>query len=299
MRNIRQVVLIACLALSSASPGHSQQPRPSLPNARSPEQAKPEKGKQSAEPAQRGTDSAPLVVKLAPSQLDQIAPAQQSQEGRNKATAEWWMAALTAGLFVVAFFQLLLFWRQLRIMNTSLRDTEAAALAARKAAIATEASVELAKDTAHRQLRAYVNRLDFLSTEGIPHPNGTILECIVAVRNDGATPALKLVGAGEMVLQPIGAPPPSEDWLTWSPNPVPSVLGPGQTHEIVLRTSAPITPEEMNCLNAGVQLRLFALCCVRYEDSYGSPHWLAFSIPVDMSSGGGAKFTVGGQTKTD
>jgi hypothetical protein len=74
---------------------------------------------------------------------------------------------------------------------------------------------------------------------------------------------------------------------------------PGQVHVMVLRTSTPIKPPEMNYLNAGAEFRLFALGCARYKDTYGSPHWLVFSRPIDMSSGAGAKFTVGGQTKTD
>ncbi len=93
------------------------------------------------------------------------------------------------GMLVVAILQAALFVWQLVYMRTSLTDAKAAADAATLAATATQASVDLAKDTAQRQLRAYVTfrRLEISPTVVDEKVIGWNL--VPEFRNDGLTPA--------------------------------------------------------------------------------------------------------------
>jgi hypothetical protein len=110
---------------------------------------------------------------------------------RREYVPDWWMIALTFGLFLVAVVQAGMFWRQLRIMSAGLRDTRQAADAATQSAIATKASVGLAEDTAERQLRAYVLvlqlELDMSETPPLPDEGKAALK--LAIKNWGLTPA--------------------------------------------------------------------------------------------------------------
>jgi hypothetical protein len=92
----------------------------------------------------------------------------------------------TLGLVFVGLGQAGLFFWQLRLMREGLRDTKEAADAAKETAEATTASVSLSRETAKRQLRAYIHidtvTISLIQTEYDPNID-------ILVKNFGATPA--------------------------------------------------------------------------------------------------------------
>jgi hypothetical protein len=106
-----------------------------------------------------------------------------------KASADWWMTVLTGGLVAVGLGQIVLFYRQLRLMREGLSGAMETAEAARTSAEAAKASVELASLTAERQLRAYV----FLGPNFPPtFVVGEFPEVQFVIENSGQTPAHEL-----------------------------------------------------------------------------------------------------------
>lgn len=100
--------------------------------------------------------------------------------GQTSWTAEWgvWIAA---GALVVAFFQLVLFWWQLRQMRRSLKDAD-------RAATAAEGALEQMRVASERQLRAYV----VLEKAVITFPQPGVPLVHIVMRNSGQTPAFGL-----------------------------------------------------------------------------------------------------------
>jgi len=94
----------------------------------------------------------------------------------------------TLGLLIVAAIQAGLFIEQLRLIRISSNDTAKAANAARDSADAARAGLELTKDVAKRQLRAYVH----VTETRIFWKNGAYV-LVARFRNSGQTPAYKYV----------------------------------------------------------------------------------------------------------
>ena len=106
-----------------------------------------------------------------------------------------WLTKDAAGFFTfilvcVGGIQAWFFWIQLRLIRQSLDDAKMAAVAAERAAKATEDAVELSRQTAERQLRAYVHTVgkDFL-VQGVDSDRFVNKFSVV---NAGQTPAYKL-----------------------------------------------------------------------------------------------------------
>jgi hypothetical protein len=186
----------SALANPNASP-NSQPPAPASSEPRSDPQAKPAPEPQHTEAGQSTTQP---IATIPADQLSTIEAhrhaAEESAREKAKATEDWWTMVGTVGsaafaglLFFVAVGQAALFIWQLRLIKESQRDTTLAAEAANKSAIAAENSVALAKDTAARQVRAYVlisgARLVFGTLGTMPFGR-------VEIKNTGQTPAYKV-----------------------------------------------------------------------------------------------------------
>jgi hypothetical protein len=187
--------LVISLALlgtfASDSRGQSKQP--------------PAQSKQATQPPatdQRGTDQVPLAVKILPAQDAKEQSDKAEHERKEKAVIDGKLAfetqriadytdrlaLFTVLLFCVAVAQAGLFLWQLRYMRQGMRDSEMAAKAAQDSAEATRDSVTLARDTAQRQLRAYV----FLDRIDIPIFNNPVTHqterrIYLAWKNTGGT----------------------------------------------------------------------------------------------------------------
>jgi hypothetical protein len=187
------IALVLLVTFASDSLGQSKQP---------PTQSKP--ATQPPAPDQRGTDQVPLAVKILPATDAQEQAEKAEHERKEKAIIDEKLAfetqriadytdrlaLFTVLLFCVAVAQAGLFLWQLRYMRQGMRDAEMAAKAAQDSAEATWDSVTLAKDTAERQLRAYV----FLDTINLPRFNNSGPHHIqIAWKNTGGTRTRRLI----------------------------------------------------------------------------------------------------------
>lgn len=162
--------------------------------------------RQAAAQQQQPTKASPPAPAAAP----QARAAERAPHENGEPAPDWWMIGLTAGMLGVAVVQAALFWRQLGIMDDTLADTKKAAdaaivgaAAAQQAAIATEASVDAMRDSAQRQLRAYV------SIEGagvLKGEQGITVQ--LELKNTGQTPARNVVVTWKPVIGPPGDHPP-------------------------------------------------------------------------------------------
>ncbi len=132
-----------------------------------------------------------------------LPPKQQSTSNGAKENTEqppdsgfWdWVTHDAAGFFtlwlvVVGGGQIGLFYWQLRLIRTAADDAKKAGIAAERAADATAASVDLARDTAKRQLRAYVTVNGVIRTKDPGDLDGAGFAVLVDIKNSGQTPAL-------------------------------------------------------------------------------------------------------------
>lgn len=188
-------------------------------------------------PAARGqhvTPGVPLIVQVR--SADRAAEAQQTAaEHQHNATTDWWLVFLTGGLLVVGGVQAGLFFWQLGLIKDSLRDTQTAAEAATKAANATEATVDTMRDTAVRQLRAYVGLRTWRSTPrqktGAARPYAWDISA--EFENYGNTPAMStVVGIANQWVPPDAAPQWGEPDLGDAPTVDIGVHGGGSTNPV-------------------------------------------------------------------
>lgn len=100
----------------------------------------------------------------------------------------------TGALVIVAIFQAVLFFVQLRYMRVGMKDAELAANASRDSALATRDSVDLAKITARRQLRAYLV-VEKCTAERF---SGGSMIATLKIRNCGQTPADRMIVVGSI-----------------------------------------------------------------------------------------------------
>jgi hypothetical protein len=120
--------------------------------------------------------------------LETAAQEHSKQETSKASTDEriadytWWLAVLTGGLVFVASGQGVFIAR-------SDKTARIAANAAKRAADATSASVDLARDTAKRQLRAYVTVNGVIRTKNPGDLSGEGFAVLVDIKNSGQTPA--------------------------------------------------------------------------------------------------------------
>ena len=91
----------------------------------------------------------------------------------------------TAALFVASLISNLIIYGQLREMQSSSADTQKLVDAAQKSAKAAQDAIEVAKDTAKRQLRAYIYP-DAFTVEAVGNKEALVCE----FKNTGQTPAL-------------------------------------------------------------------------------------------------------------
>jgi hypothetical protein len=142
------IVVALLVAFAPDSRGQSKQP--------------PAQNKQAVQPPapdQRGTEEAPLAVKILPASDAEKQAEKQERDGKEKAETDRklaletqriadftrLLAAFTAGLIAVAVAQAGLFLWQLRYMRRGMKDAENAARAANDAATAAKEQVEVAK----------------------------------------------------------------------------------------------------------------------------------------------------------
>jgi hypothetical protein len=185
------------------------------------------------------------------------------------------VAAFTLGLVFVGAFQVGLFWVQLKIIGESLTDAKIAADAAKRAAKATEDAVELSRDTAQRQLRAYV----------IAGPSGVRYEDLlkdrivveVTIRNTGQTPAREMTVVSRTCVLAYPLEMPFDFTLVSGPDPSHSTLGKDQTLLHESDADAILTGDEMlRVTNPEGGFRVYTYGTIDYRDVFDVPQHTNF-----------------------
>jgi hypothetical protein len=224
-----------------------------------------------AETTTRGSDARPLVVKVLNPPNRQADSAKHAKESEEKSTSDRWLVFFTGLLCLVGGVQAWLFVWQLRLINRSLSDTKNAATAAQKAADQTEASVLLAKDTAQRQLRAYVLPVAFTPLSMLP-PSPFMVPYTIRLKNSGLTPAYDVV---------------CDHMVTYAEMPLTSPLPTPADTKATKTTLAPredllqqvpvlaISPEMAMRMQAGTH-QIYIHGTIRYRDAFNVWHYSNF-----------------------
>jgi hypothetical protein len=142
-----------------------------------------------------------------PTEQRATSSAAQENPGHPAEPSFWnWVTHDAAGFFtlwlvIVGVGQIGLFYWQLRLIRISADDAKRAGIAAERAADATASSVDLARDTAKRQLRAYVTVNGVIRTKDPGHLDAQGFAVLVDVRNVGQTPAYDLLQWANISIQ--------------------------------------------------------------------------------------------------
>lgn len=297
MVNLRQVVLAAALALTFLGDawGQSRQPpRPPQPSTQpAPTPAAP--------PDQRGTEQAPLSVKILP---DPEAKEKDEQERKQRAAVEEkllleteriaeyvrWLSASALGLFFVALGLVALFGLQMRQARRGTEESANATKAAMESARAASAQAGIARDSfkamqssAERQSRAYVEvaieKLDL-------NANAGTAEVVLRVRNVGQTPARDLACSSWVDLRPWPQPPNATFAGPADPNPPPKViLNPGQARHFKAAAKTALKKFELEEIAAGTPRRLYVFGSVTYRDVFKNDLVTEFCVALKAAPG--------------
>jgi hypothetical protein len=160
-----------------------------------------------------------------------------------------------------------------------------------KAAKATEASVEAGKDTAKRQLRAYVTVIigDAVFQERRDEDKGgdLMFECRPLLVNNGQTPARKIRFKARAAILPV--PLPKEIHLPEEPDEGigDSILGPQQNANMFALVDGFRADDEAESLKKGVGAKgLYVWGRITYEDVFGESHFTRFCQHIYWNRGG-------------
>lgn len=219
-----------------------------------------------------------------PKQSAQPATSEQSQKHSEEAktpdaelTGSTWFTKDAAGFFtfwlvVVGAAQAILFYVQLHIIRASLDDAKTAADAAKEAADATKESVVLARNTAEKQLRAYVlvTNITIVGVEPGATPKADII-----FRNSGQTPAYDVEVTAAMGL--IDYPPTSEP-IDDEPSAIGSVvvLGPQSEYRVPATLIGQLGSDQFIAILDGSQA-IHIIGTIMYRDAFGIARHTNFS----------------------
>jgi hypothetical protein len=193
--------------------------------------------------------------------------------------------------------------RQHAQTEASLLIARQSADAAKDGAEATHASVAQMKDTAERQLRAYLTRTSGpTACREVPGRDpgpeqGHRFEFILGIKNCGATPAYRVVSVSACEIA-LRQQPPSHDVLWPHPRPSNASLGPGQQMSMVILSES-ITRSQVQQVKNGADFRLFVFGIVTYEDTFGHRRTLKFREEVEWRHGDLRLYPTDGGNESD
>jgi len=199
------------------------------------------------------------VVKVVPAAQSEAQAAQERRDREAQSKIDRNMLLTNIALAVFACLQLVITAITLR----GLKHAETAAQAADAAADASKRAVEIATDTAQRQLRAYVvvgiGVLEGATENG--QPTGRVV-----VQNVGQTPAYQVSTDMEIAVVSEG-----QNFNVLSPDDVKRVhmvIGAGHSVRTSQKAAFSLTAEGLAAVQAGTSA-IFISGCTVYEDIFG------------------------------
>jgi|ERR1051326_2521217 hypothetical protein len=307
MSTLGQVI---SLLLVVAASGYSQPPSPT-PTVKSDQPKAPSATRQQHTNAtERGTEQAPIVVKIAPSPKTKQEAAQDENRALDQSAANWWMVRVTFAVFIVGLIQTVVFavqaWRLKQtidkmdeVSGKQTKDIRASIAEATRSATAMEGiadsmasnvtflrgSLEISREIANTQQliielqsRAYLvvvfdSMMPQITNQGIR------FEPRMKVVNKGNTPAQEIrfamaADAQPMPLSPDFAFPLPTDPLTASGG----VLGPGLHKTLKAVVPQMFSEPERAQLVSGIGRRIIAWGIIRYKDVIGKDRYVRFGV---------------------
>jgi hypothetical protein len=291
-----------CVALLLASTIVAQSEQPSRDGSPSPLQPK-------ANADQRGTEQAPLIVKVVPKTNAEAA--QEAQEKRDKSAADWWLVRLTGVLGAVGFLQLLVFgWQGWQLRKTvritrdagqsQSQDMAAAIAQSARAASAMESvaesmgknvisvqeSVATTKANWAAQMRAYLSISPGALIEQDDNKEVKI-ELQPWIVNNGLTPAHEVRYNAKVQVLRI----PIADNFTFplppmAPAPSTTTVGPRQQTFMITAADDLLARNVLAELKQPGGRRLVIYGTVTYKDAFGNPWWTNFCYFIIWGSAG-------------
>jgi hypothetical protein len=278
-----------------------QPPAPSAGKLRNHNHSPTRDNQQPAAENKHGTNEVPLLVKILPGP-DHEAQAKEDQRRANEhamaerglVNATWNLAWFTLALVIVASGQIALFFWQLRLIRKSATDAETAAIAARDTAVALQSSLNIArehadasrdaataavettsimKDTAQRQLRAYVSAKPITLKVSADPDNDIVfgVRFVFNLENHGASPArnvrnfcLPIIWRHPLIEERL--PQPAESGITSSTTIFPRETFPSNSSEFNIKRT------DLEEVFDGRNHRIYLFSVTRYNDIFGQSH---------------------------
>jgi hypothetical protein len=189
-----------------------------------------------------------------------------------------WVTHDAAGFFtlwlvIVGGAQIGLFYWQLRLIRVAADDAKRAGIAAERAADATAASVDLARDTAKRQLRAYVTVNGVIRTKDPGDLSGKGFAVLVDIKNNGQTPASDSLQWARIEIRefPLVTPLP----IHCLENPTRGILPPEAKNLAFPTFTRDLTTIEENAILAN-HTAVYVYGEIEYLDVFGDRHLTQF-----------------------
>jgi len=255
-------VMLCCSGLAFASP--QPQPPQVAQQVIPAQQQQPSPQQQPTKPDARGTEEAPFVITIPKGQVETDADQKQATERSN---TDWWtvfIAKMTLGILVI---QAGVFaWQGQQLKRT----------------------VATMRDTAQRQLRAYV----FIDSCSLVAANadGQVYEPLGAVRaatrpalilhykNTGQTPAYQVVTQSDMRLVPWPLNPSDLPPVAFEKGGTTDSMGPGavrRKYDIPDERVPMLTDADITALKEGTKA-IFVYGEIRYMDTFGKPQFTRY-----------------------
>lgn len=249
---LRIAALILALGASSAIWAVSQGPAPSSPKQAQAPNTQSSIYKECPAPNQRGSEDAPFVIKVLPSPNTNPPSAYQTCQQNNEPSPDW---GLTLATILIAVFTGGVFVFTARMWWT-------------------------ARDTAKRQLRAYMGVSEEMHVPGGKIGGHGKVTFQPFMKNYGSTPAYNVWvegNAGIFKKSEIG--PSFHYRIKKTPNPSKGTMSPGQTNYIVCETEEDISDQTIKGINFSDDA-LFVYGTVHYNDAFTKPRKTNFCFEI-------------------
>jgi hypothetical protein len=195
-------------------------------------------------------------------------------------TADWWLIGLTGALVLVGIIQIIVFMLQLTAFRNQARRLKE--------------TIDVMKDNAVRELRAYVHITGGCSV----FHEGNAIRGRLRIKNSGKTPAFKLTISAfthraEFPLPPGGTATlfrEAKETGTEIPRAGAAALGAGNVQQVEDDIVADLTPKQRDSLNAD-DIAFYVYGEITYDDVFGHQRQTMYCLFIrgrDAVSGGGS-----------
>jgi hypothetical protein len=307
-----RLLIVAFLALTCIASAVAQSNRPSPSPGRGNQQPKSIAQPAQQQPAadQRGTDNAPLIVRVIPTPKTEQESTQDQTQRDDESSANWWMVRLTGVIAIIGLIQAFVFWVQAgRLKATIIKMDEIAtgqtndmqdsiAQAGRAAAAMEHVAHAMAENVENLKITVGINReiadrqklvtelqsrayLSVIFNGIVPQDSttGIRFQPSVMLINNGNTPAYKVIFRTATDVLPHPLP---NDFGFPLPDALPhrsiSVIGP-RLHKIMSAVVPKLYSDvEVEQIKIGIGQRLHMWGHVTYEDAFGIERYVKYSF---------------------